>query len=405
MHQLSTSSQSVISSPSVIAQGFQQMNISNSMQMSAVNPGARVRVIVSTDAPHYIYATEMHMDGFLGRTEIELHGQSISILCGPFTDTEVLFSAISNAATLKTTSNIIMFNDIYANQFEFLVTCSPFLDDYGLLKGCMLAFEIAPQVSYFGHQAEEPLSASAGIPHANPAGEIGFFKTAGTTAPSTEPSSPDGSYCSPYASESDRPGPGARGQPSGVRVFPRRKRGLDPESPIAAVTVSLEAIRALQDLPVTDAAGRLGISATAFKKACRKLGIERWTYRRVPGPPTDEPAPVTAARRLLDSPTSPPPWTASPSSPVADGPEGLWLPLPSPLPSCGGGCGGLYAEPDVATAAAAAADAAAAEEERLDIALAAAGLGLGLTESGRYSPSGSDFFFPCASSGAYDFSL
>jgi hypothetical protein len=65
---------------------------------------------------------------------------------------------------------------------------------------------------------------------------------------------------------------------SGPEVRPRRKAldGSRPES----VIITLEIITRLMDFPVSEAASRLGISATAFKKACRKLGLQRWTYTK-----------------------------------------------------------------------------------------------------------------------------
>ena len=80
-----------------------------------------------------------------------------------------------------------------------------------------------------------------------------------------------------------------------VRVFPRR-RGLRTKPPSKVpewqpeivrgrqpFEISEENVRSLMHLPQKDAARVLGISLTAFKNVCRKLGsIGRWPYR---GPP------------------------------------------------------------------------------------------------------------------------
>ena len=256
-----------------------------------------VRMIVSFHEPYCIYATEMQSGAFLGRTENELHGLSVLDLCGPFTDTELLISAISDAAVWKCNSIIIMFNDTHANQFECFLSSAPYVDDIGHLNGCLLSFSYVPLPqptpirSGIGVVAQ-PMTLGAGAPHPSMATDgIGFFKTAGAgasaSASASEPNSPD-SHSSPYASESDPPDLAAAAG-GGVRVFPRRKRGHCSATPQPAVTVSLDAVRALQDLPAHEAAARLGISTTALKRACRKLGVERWAYRRVPGPPTDDP--------------------------------------------------------------------------------------------------------------------
>ena len=63
-------------------------------------------------------------------------------------------------------------------------------------------------------------------------------------------------------------------------VRPRRKAsdsdGPRPES----VMITHDIITRLMDYPLSEAASRLGISATAFKKACRKLGLQKWTYTK-----------------------------------------------------------------------------------------------------------------------------
>ena len=80
-----------------------------------------------------------------------------------------------------------------------------------------------------------------------------------------------------------------------VKVFPRR-RGLRTKAPSKVpewqpeivrgrqpFEISEENVRSLMHLPQKDAARLLGISLTAFKNVCRKLGsIGRWPYR---GPP------------------------------------------------------------------------------------------------------------------------
>jgi hypothetical protein len=63
-------------------------------------------------------------------------------------------------------------------------------------------------------------------------------------------------------------------------VFPRHKTCDDQRdfSVPVPVYVTLEALEQLSSLSLPKAASKLGISATAMKKACRKLGITRWPY-------------------------------------------------------------------------------------------------------------------------------
>ena len=71
-------------------------------------------------------------------------------------------------------------------------------------------------------------------------------------------------------------------------VIPRRKARASAgqsESPsvrrrrMAPVRISLEVLDKLSSLSLSAAAFRLGISPTAMKKSCRKLGVTRWPYQ------------------------------------------------------------------------------------------------------------------------------
>ena len=69
----------------------------------------------------------------------------------------------------------------------------------------------------------------------------------------------------------------------GHAILPRRKPSLEVSRslPLAPpVVVTRELIAALADLPLNKAAAAAGVSASAFKKACRKLGVLRWAYKR-----------------------------------------------------------------------------------------------------------------------------
>ncbi|EKX36737.1 hypothetical protein GUITHDRAFT_145487 [Guillardia theta CCMP2712] len=63
-----------------------------------------------------------------------------------------------------------------------------------------------------------------------------------------------------------------------VTVHPRRKSGSYRDSPV--VTVTLERLSKLYGHSVEEAARQLGLSATALRRVCRKLGINKWPYER-----------------------------------------------------------------------------------------------------------------------------
>ena len=68
-----------------------------------------------------------------------------------------------------------------------------------------------------------------------------------------------------------------------VHLFPRRKAGDKRSVNVrgrAPLQVDEHAVASLFGLPQGEAAQKLGVSITAMKQLCRKLGIERWPYTR-----------------------------------------------------------------------------------------------------------------------------
>ena len=67
-----------------------------------------------------------------------------------------------------------------------------------------------------------------------------------------------------------------------VRIFPRRKAGENcgMEKGRAPLNFDKNSIQPLSAMPQKDAARTLGISLTALKKVCRKLGIHSWAHVR-----------------------------------------------------------------------------------------------------------------------------
>jgi len=73
------------------------------------------------------------------------------------------------------------------------------------------------------------------------------------------------------------------GHSTKVWIYPRRKAGESGATPARGrnpVQLTRSAVAALFPTPQADAAQVLGISITALKAVCRKLGISRWPYMR-----------------------------------------------------------------------------------------------------------------------------
>ena len=54
----------------------------------------------------------------------------------------------------------------------------------------------------------------------------------------------------------------------------------DPQSQ-APILLSASKLRSHFNLPLNDAAKKLGVCATAIKKVCRKMGIKQWPHRKL----------------------------------------------------------------------------------------------------------------------------
>ena len=86
-------------------------------------------------------------------------------------------------------------------------------------------------------------------------------------------------------------------------IVPRRSTASRRErSPPRAVVVTSALVHSLRGLPLPQAARAVGLSATAFKRACRRLGVARWDYTRGPGRPE-----AGGVGRLVAAPPPPPP--------------------------------------------------------------------------------------------------
>ncbi|EKX53854.1 hypothetical protein GUITHDRAFT_150317, partial [Guillardia theta CCMP2712] len=66
-----------------------------------------------------------------------------------------------------------------------------------------------------------------------------------------------------------------------VRIFPRRKAFQDSKPYKGkALMVDISTLQPLFGLPQEEASKLLGISVTAMKQLCRKLGVGRWPYQK-----------------------------------------------------------------------------------------------------------------------------
>ena len=99
---------------------------------------------------------------------------------------------------------------------------------------------------------------------------------------------PHGPVYTPTMASSDSPRSSSDGEDSENEktargsvntIFPRRKQGQHTRTNSQPVVLNEATLSQLFTLPLHKAAMKLGISATAMKSACRKLGIKKWPYR------------------------------------------------------------------------------------------------------------------------------
>jgi hypothetical protein len=85
-------------------------------------------------------------------------------------------------------------------------------------------------------------------------------------------------------------------------IVPRRKTISSPGrvSPNTPVDITMNLLETLHGLPLPVAARSIGVSSSAFKKACRRLGVHRWHYQRGPG------RSASKMKRSKRSPSTPP---------------------------------------------------------------------------------------------------
>jgi hypothetical protein len=82
-----------------------------------------------------------------------------------------------------------------------------------------------------------------------------------------------------------------------MRIFPRRKASQLVKAP--AMQLKSQEVTEFFHLPLHKAASKLGISSTTLKRACRKIGIFQWPYRRLEHQKVEEAAGVREAARKL----------------------------------------------------------------------------------------------------------
>ena len=145
--------------------------------------------------------------------------------------------------------------------------------------------------------AAAQLQQGAGFPNMVQSSDPASAHTVARTAMEANTRTP-----SPPAEGHGQPDDGAT---SHNTIFPRRKAGERTRVNSKPVVLNDTVLRQLFTVPLHEAAVRLGISATAMKSACRKLGIKKWPYRSSYGLKNGSASARSQASNLSSAMTSP----------------------------------------------------------------------------------------------------
>ena len=243
-------------------------------------------VLIGADNPYQIEQANQYFSTMFGFGLSEVIGKTMDLIKGPRTDILgwcTLFQTALEGKAIRGTLNLM--TGLRA-EIEAILSCIPVVEfPNAKIKHVLVRFEAAPPTAHGGFGSSLP------------------FRP--ISAPHTLPADQDDSEQRSQRS-------GRRGEESPpllqTQIYPRRKAS-DPQqrdAPLAPVTLTLEVLDSLADVPLYRAAEKLGVSATALKLACRKLGVRKWLCRREPPGPsggaasgarsTDEDVPTPAGR-------------------------------------------------------------------------------------------------------------
>ena len=218
-----------------------------------------IRMILSVREPYLVLATDVNNSIIFGYEDHQIRGKSILSRCSA-DSIHSLEDGILMASNRQWHSSMLNFYDKTGNIQNYFGMTAPYLDENNMIVGCLLVLKATATEKYRGSE-----------------GDICNHTEASFLKSGPESSAVRKKFAESFAKVDECPS----ANPS---IRPRKKRGFLQLYPDSPVTVSVETVQNLQHMPQSQAAAHIGISATALKRACRKLGIDRWPFRRLAGP-------------------------------------------------------------------------------------------------------------------------
>jgi len=279
---------------------------------NAAQDDGKAKVIVEVEEPNRTVFCTPEFEALYGLTESMVLGRSLNLIHGPSFDRRSWNQLLSSARQGASSKHMLVTATSDCREIETMIDMQPIVSAAGFITHilicatprhlpynletpslCHLEYDVhrAPardfQSDTYGHP-QMPSHAMSVATHA-PAKEQSLF-----------PLSFDPTYGMPAQRVTQRSGdpflesaalqehyhsaiPGPRTQAStrqvGVStVIPRRKAGQVADSVAMPVSITVETLKLYANVPLAKAAALLGISSTAMKKACRRLGVTRWPY-------------------------------------------------------------------------------------------------------------------------------
>ena len=263
------------------------------------------KALVSADHPNVVQMINPAFTNLFGFTESQATGRTLSTIYGPSTDVPALKSLFSTASTGLIAHGSVQLCSSSCYEALTAITVVPVMDGVsGTIANLLLYFTSSSQANNNCGSSFQGMMACDNT-RSTEQGWQGFQRFDANNTPTSFafPSS-SASFLAPATMNADarrRAGqpPQSSVQRSCLTICPRRKTmgdamDSDGNGP-CPVSITLELLESMADLTIVAAAQRIRVSATSLKKACRKLGVDRWPYRK------DRPSAATGG-----SPPAPP---------------------------------------------------------------------------------------------------
>jgi hypothetical protein len=262
-----------------------------------------------------IVATDADIETYLGYSDSEIHGGTFKIFQGAGTEMALIQAAVQTAQHCAASVETILYSKAGIPHMV-KITCSPYQIEFNCMVACLISMELGAQVATECKQDNVPLcstfenqryimgslhecySISGSSPRSESSDSSGddCYESGDITSSPESPchinSKPStGSSFFPTSSQMSLVSTNSEykteisavgSDDQGHVIFPRRKAGdgIFYSSP-KPIVVTLKMLQDLRDYPLVSAAEKLGVSSTAFKRACRALGIRRWSYQKL----------------------------------------------------------------------------------------------------------------------------